>query len=210
MTVAITGSVVPVRHALAAALEARGHRTIELDSAGDLAASLGTDARASDPVTVLIRIGFDHVHTQRLALAAMTSAEWGDRVERPLRAALAFHQVASRHLTEGGRVIVVVPTTGLTGAAQAVALGTAAEAERSLVKSQSRALGARGITVNCVAAGSGLLAGKPIDRAGLQATSLPAPTFDDVAAAIDALIDPRLGAVTGQTVAVDAGRWTAP
>lgn len=200
MTIAITGSSETLQRTLADVLERRGHRLGVVD-AGEV----------EDSVTTMIRIGFDPLHADRTDVAAMSGTEWLDRVEAPLRAALAFHQVAARHLARsGGRIVVVLPTTGLTGARGAVALSTAAEAERSLVKSQARALGAHGVTVNCVAVSSSLLAGDPIDRAGLQADSLPAPTFDEVAAVIEALIDPRLGSVTGQTIAVDAGRWTAP
>ena len=55
-----------------------------------------------------------------------------------------------------------------------------------------------------------LLAGKSLDRPGLQAESLATPTIDDVADVVDGLLQPAFASVTGQTIAVDGGRWSAP
>lgn len=130
--------------------------------------------------------------------------DWDGRCDAPLRWALEEAQAARRHLLErgGGRLVFVVPSFGLTGAGGLVAEATAAEGVRSLAKSAARQWGAEGITVACVA--------RRVGGPEVALPSLPPPAPEDVASAIELLLDPRSRAVTGATVVVDGGTVLSP
>jgi NAD(P)-dependent dehydrogenase (short-subunit alcohol dehydrogenase family) len=201
--IAISGALTPLVDELSTTLRALGHTVGALDE-------------RSDQLDAVVRVAGSLEQLTSVPLAELSADDWQARTSQPLHAALAFHQAAARHFVDRasadrrGRIVVVVPTVALTGGAGVVPLATTADAERSLVKSQARALGPYGLTVNCIAVDSALLAGRSLDRAGLQARPLPVPTVADLAATIDGLLSPAFDAVTGQTIAVDGGRWSAP
>src|SRR5258708_2248056 len=127
----------------------------------------------------------------------MSEHEWRERCEAPLHVTLAFLQAAHTALRDrGGRVVVLVPTIAMTGAAGLVPLATAAEGTRSLAKAAARRWGADGVTVNCVAI-------------GLDGASKMPPALErvDVAAVVAMFAGDAASSVTGATVAVDGGRW---
>lgn len=129
--------------------------------------------------------------------------DWSRRCDAPLAWALAAAKEARSALAvTGGRIVFVVPSFGLTGAAGLVAEAAAAEGVRSLSKSAARQWGADGITTACVAR---RVAGPEVALA-----SLPAPDLDEVVRTIEWLLDPRSRAVTGTTVVVDGGTVLVP
>lgn len=130
--------------------------------------------------------------------------DWLARCDAPLRWALDEARAAREHLIGrgGGRLVFVVPSFGLTGAAGLVAEATAAEGVRSLAKSAARQWGTEGITVACVA--------RRVAGPEVALPSLPPPTPEDVAGAVAILLDPRSRPVTGATVVVDGGTVLAP
>jgi len=125
--------------------------------------------------------------------------DWVARCDVPLRWALEHAQAAREHLLArgGGRLVLVVPSFGLTGSAGLVAEATAAEGVRSLAKSAARQWGAEGITVACVA--------RRVAGPEVALPSLPPPTAAEVADVVAVLLDPRSRAMTGSTVVVDGG-----
>ena len=125
----------------------------------------------------------------------------------------SFEQMAAR----GGSVVVVGPSLSLPGAPRLVALSAAVEGQRGLVKSVARQWGARGITVNWIAAApralsplfDGLtLAIKPDPV--MVALGRPMALGADIAPVIDFLGGPAGRSMTGATLMVDGGEWMVP
>jgi NAD(P)-dependent dehydrogenase (short-subunit alcohol dehydrogenase family) len=149
-------------------------------------------------------------------LVGLAPTQWRHRVEVPLEQTLACFQGAHRRLsTDGGGLVVLVPSLALVGAAGFVPWATVAEGQRSLAKAAARAWGHEGITVNCVAVPGALLRSPgddPPDRTGQPPPSLGrSPRLrDEVAPVVAALVSGVWGAVTGTTVAVDGGVWMTP
>jgi NAD(P)-dependent dehydrogenase (short-subunit alcohol dehydrogenase family) len=139
---------------------------------------------------------------------------WDTVAAQPLRDAIACLQAAGDAFEDGGisgTIVAVLPTLSSRGSAGLTGWSTAAEGVRSLVKVAAREYGPRRITVNAVALPAAALAGAEgsLDRPGLPAATLPAPTDagGDVAAIIAALASPPWTSVTGATIAVDGGVW---
>jgi 3-oxoacyl-[acyl-carrier protein] reductase len=143
-------------------------------------------------------------------LASLDPETWRRDAEQPLRRALHLMQGAHSCLAgEGGRIIVLLPSLVMSGAAGAVAWAAAAEGYRSLAKAAARAWGSSGISIKCVLVPAAVAVTSVADRPGLQPPAigrLPDPG-SDIAPAIVALLDSRLDTVTGVTVAVDGGVW---
>jgi 3-oxoacyl-[acyl-carrier protein] reductase len=199
----------------AAAYDAQ-HRQCDLASADALVSELEATAATLGETPALVRIGLCAAQERRADLVTIDLDQWVARAEAPIREAFAFHQAAQRFLADtGGRVIAVLPTVGLSGGRGYAPLATSAEADRSLMKAQARAIGAQGITINTVAVATALLAGvgddpgDDPDRGGLPAYATPRPDLATVADVILALLGPAFATVTGQTIAVDGGRWMA-
>jgi NAD(P)-dependent dehydrogenase (short-subunit alcohol dehydrogenase family) len=184
---------------LAAALRAHG-----------LGAGTAADVQAAGDVRCLVWLATGDRLGEQCAVHELAPDEWIACTEPVLQAALIFFRDAHRALRkrDSGQVIVVVPTIAMTGAPLLVAWATVAEATRSLVRSAARVWGADGITVNCVAVPSTLLAAGPEAVPGLPPTALTAPGMGEVAQLVASLLGPI--AVTGQTIAVDGGVWMAP
>ncbi|HVT20575.1 MAG TPA: hypothetical protein VHE57_04225 [Mycobacteriales bacterium] len=133
-------------------------------------------------------------------LAELDPAAWTRAAEDPMRRALHVLQAAHRCLTEhGGRIVVLLPSLVMTGAAGVAAWAAAAEGYRSLAKAAARAWGAERIAIQCLLVPTGT------DRPGLQPPARgEAP---EVATVLAALLDQRLDALTGVTLAADGGVW---
>jgi 3-oxoacyl-[acyl-carrier protein] reductase len=117
----------------------------------------------------------------------------------------------------GGSIVVVGPSLSLPGAPQLVALSTAVEGQRGLVKSSARQWGRHGITVNWIAAApralspafNGLpLAVKPDPV--MVALGRPMALAAEIAPVIAFLGSPAGRAMTGSTLLVDGGEWMVP
>ena len=138
---------------------------------------------------------------------------WDAVAAQPIRDAIAAFQAAGDAFEgggAGGAIVALVPTLSSRGSAGLTGWSTAAEGVRSLVKVAARDFGTRRITVNAVALPAAALAGVEgsLDRPGLPAATLPAPTdAGEVAGIIAALASPPWTAVTGATIAVDGGVW---
>ena len=140
---------------------------------------------------------------------------WDARGEALLRDAILTFQAAHARFapTGTGRIVLVAPTAGFTGAGGFVPATTAVEGVRALAKSAARQWGPDGITVNAVLVPPGLVA-----PALVAATTFDSPPVvgrlpglhDDVAAAIALFTAPTAGGITGSTVIVDGGSVMAP
>lgn len=139
--------------------------------------------------------------------------------EDPMAAVIAAFQKAFRLGCR--RVVVVVPTTSMSGGARYAATAALAEAARILVKSAARQWGEAGITVNAVAVEPRWFGIDP-EVAGPVSIAPPAllqgnktvgdrapdgvPTLDP-APLVSWLCSDAAGATTGQTIVCDGGQW---
>jgi len=132
-------------------------------------------------------------------------ASWDRRCEALLRTALWCCQAAFTVLAErGGRIVLVTPTAGLTGAAGRAPYATAVEGMRSLAKSAARQWRVHGITVNCVA--------PPVESMipGVGDAEGDGDVRADVAPVVAMLVADAAHFLTGTTIVVDGGVVMAP
>lgn len=182
-------------------------RTVHVSGADDGTLARGllehgaTSAGAQGSIDVVVHVVGGDLEEQLLGDTDI--GEWMRRCDEPLTAAIAAAKDAHARLRRpGGRLVFVVPSLGLTGAAGLVPLATVAEGVRALAKTAARQFGTDGITVSCVARRT---AG-PI----VALESLPPPTDDDVASTVALLASEHAGAVTGATLVVDGGTVLVP
>ncbi len=125
--------------------------------------------------------------------------------ERPMQAVIAGLQQA--HAAGAKRIVVIVPTIGMSGGNHHVVHAALAEAARITVKSAARQWGADGITVNAVALAPERFGVDPA-VSGPVAIAPRAMSADvDPANAVNWLCSAAAGDVTGQTVVCDGGLW---
>jgi NAD(P)-dependent dehydrogenase (short-subunit alcohol dehydrogenase family) len=210
--VAVLGGDSAFGAALTAGLARAGHQVVAVD---DLGLDHGDVVRAAieraapDGVTAVVDAGYLREPPSPGELAALPPAEWLRIAEQPMRRALHVLQAAHRCLPGGGRVVVLLPSLVMSGAAGVVAWSAAAEGYRSLAKAAARAWGPDGVTLTCVLVPASLIADGAVDRPGLQPPALGrAPdVMSDIAPVISGLLDERFASVTGLTLAVDGGVW---
>jgi 3-oxoacyl-[acyl-carrier protein] reductase len=164
---------------------------------------------------ILVHVVVDDAALVPEALVDTAPDAWDARGEALLRDAVFTFQAAHpRFVAAGtGRIVVVAPTSGFTGAARFVPQSTAVEGVRALAKSAARQWGPDGITVNTVLVPPALVA-----PALATATTFEAPPafgrlpdlHDDVAATIAHFAAPTSGGINGATVIVDGGSVMAP
>ena len=134
------------------------------------------------------------------------SDEQIDRLwERPMQAVINGLQAA--HERGARRIVVVVPTTGMSGGAQYAATAAMAEAARVLVKSAARQWGSSGVTVNAVAVDPQVF---DVDAAISGPVSIAPRSLEgavDPGPTVQWLCSGASAHVTGQTVVCDGGLW---
>jgi NAD(P)-dependent dehydrogenase (short-subunit alcohol dehydrogenase family) len=154
------------------------------------------------PLGRVIRPTFDPVAR---SFESLTDADWDMAWEQPMRTTITELQQA--HHDGITRIVVVVPTTAMSGGSHYAHVAAPAEAIRVLVKSAARQWGADGITVNAVAVDPATVLDSPT-AAGPVSIAAPALGVDaDPAQVIAFLCSEAGGSVTGQTFVVDGGRW---
>ena len=115
------------------------------------------------------------------------------------------------HASMAGRIVVVLPTIGMAGAAGMVDYTTAIEGIRAMAKSAARQWGPEGIGVNIVAAPVHLFA-HDIDASHLTAAAVQddGALTRSVVETTKFLLRSDLHHLTGQTVVVDGGSVMLP
>jgi 3-oxoacyl-[acyl-carrier protein] reductase len=195
---------------------------------GELGADVATTARAfadragadaafaaTPRVDALVHVCVDDAGLVPEALIDTGPDEWDARGEAMLRDAIfAFQAAHARFRAAGiGRIVLVAPTSGFTGAGGFVPAGTAVEGVRALAKSAARQWGPQGITVNTVLVPPALVAPALVAATTFEASPAVGrqPHLrDDVGATIALFTAPTTAGITGSTVIVDGGSVMAP
>ena len=166
-----------------------------LGSRADAERAFADAAGPVGPVDAVVHALVDPDALVSADLADTDEASWDRRCEGVLRTALWCCQAAFVEFGDrGGRIVLVTPTVGLTGAAGLAPYATAVEGMRTLAKSAARQWGSHGIAVNCVAP---RIDGAPDVRA-------------DIAPVVAMLLGDAAHIVTAATVVVDGGLVMAP
>ena len=139
----------------------------------------------------------------RTCEASLEGAWWlTRRVIAPLRAA------------GGGSIVYLVPSVGLSGAANYSMLATVAEGIRVLAKGVGRQWVKHGVTANTIATAPGLWVGVENEDALARAISLAVPAFgragdahDDLAPLVSILAEPESHFISAATLVADGAVW---
>jgi NAD(P)-dependent dehydrogenase (short-subunit alcohol dehydrogenase family) len=142
------------------------------------------------------------------ALIDLDEQAWDDAAEAPARALLATMQSAHPLLRRpGGRLLVVLPSAALDGAAGLVAETTGWEAMRLLAKSAARRWAEQGIAVHIV----GVRLDGPADARRTEPVLGPEHAGTAAVAEVVVLLAAAAAMpLTGQTLIVDGGALMLP
>ena len=168
---------------------------------GPVADALRDRVASESPARVIVA----PLVVEAVPVARITDEQIDRLWEQPMRAVITELQQA--HEDGCRRIVVVVPTTGMSGGAQYAAVSAAAEAMRVLVKSAARQWGRSGVTVNAVALAP--------EAFGVEASisgpvSIAPRALDgdvDPVATVSFLCSDGAAHVTGQTFVCDGGLW---
>ncbi len=124
---------------------------------------------------------------------------------------------AAKRDKNASRLVWILPTTALGGAAGYVGVGAAGEGIRALAKGVAKQWGPRCTTTVLAVSPTMLFDGVgPDDEGSLSPPALGRPedpaihVATAIASLVDLLADPRNRATTGATVVADGGIWMAP
>jgi NAD(P)-dependent dehydrogenase (short-subunit alcohol dehydrogenase family) len=163
---------------------------------------------------VLIVSGWHEPLLAPVAFEDITDDDFDAMWEGGMQGMLWSIQPAIPHLkSTGGSVIVVLPTTGMTGGANYAAAAATFEGQRILMKAAARQLGPVGIRVNAIAVGAELVLADA-EAADVHYLAPPAANGERAAADVVDIVEFLAGHagrhLSGQTVTIDGGRWLAP
>jgi 3-oxoacyl-[acyl-carrier protein] reductase len=115
------------------------------------------------------------------------------------------------HGSQTARIVLILPTIGIAGAAGAVDYTTALEGIRAMAKSAARQWASEQIGVNIVAAPADLFT-RDVDTSHLSAAAVPddGALIHSLAETVRFLLRDDLPHLTGETVIVDGGSVMLP
>jgi 3-oxoacyl-[acyl-carrier protein] reductase len=165
-----------------------------------------------DTTGVVIVVGTDPVPMQ-MAVTEVSDDQWRQIVSGMVWRTLAALQRSRGALQAGGRIVVVVPTIGMAGAAGLVPYTTAVEGIRAMTKSAARQWHSAGIGVAIVAAPLRVFA--PDLEALTTHLTAAAVTDDDtlvrsLSEAVTFLLRADVEYLAGATIVVDGGSVMLP
>lgn len=175
--------------------------TVEVVGSGVLADSLRGAVTSDVEATVIVVAA----RARSVRVSEITDTEIDEQWEQPMQDLIGGLQGA--HARGAKRIVVVVPTTGMSGGAQYASTAALAEAARVLVKSAARQWGASGITVNAVAVDPQTFGIDPATSGPVSIAPRALEGTVDPTATVRWLCSAAAGHVTGQTVVCDGGLW---
>ena len=204
-------------------LSARGATVVELDDAriAGSSAEIETvlvEALGDVPPSLVVLSLLTPQSTAIGALAQTDLATWKLAASEPIAIAMRVLTALGQRMKPVGRggIVFVAPSLSLVGGAGLVALSTALEGQRGLMKSVARQWGASGVTLNWIAAAPRALSSH-FETADLAAKgdAVPValgvrPGADQIAELAAWLASPAGRGVTGSTQMIDGGEWMVP
>ncbi len=216
--IVLTGATTAVAE-IADALSGAGGRVHRIaDAFGSEAAvtqALADAERALGGVDQVIHAWVPAPVMTAASFMSLPEQAWADGCEAALAAAWWLARQAIPLLLETrGSLAFLIPTVGMSGAANFTMLASVAEGIRVLAKSCGRQLGTEGVTVNAIATAAHLWMPPADATAVTGATTLSTPAFGrsgdpgtDLAPLIALLGQPEAHFVTAGTVVADGGIW---
>ena len=150
------------------------------------------------------------------AFMDIDEAQWVRTCEASLEGAwwLTRRVIAPLRAAGGGSIVYLVPSVGLSGAANYSMLAAVAEGIRVLAKGVGRQWVKHGVTANTIATAPGLWVGVENEEALARAISLAVPAFgragdatDDVAPLVSILAEPGSHFISAATLVADGAVW---
>jgi Enoyl-(Acyl carrier protein) reductase len=146
---------------------------------------------------------------------SLSEQTWADGCEAALSGAWWLARQAIPLLLESrGSLVFLIPTVGMSGAAEYTMLASVAEGIRVLAKGCGRQLGTEGVTVNTIATAAHLWMPPDDAKTVTGATTLSTPAFgrsgdpaSDVAPLVALIGQPEAHFMTAGTVVADGGIW---
>ena len=148
---------------------------------------------------VVVRPRFDPVPRP---FDSLSDADWETAFEQPVWSTI--EAIGEAYNDGAKRIVIVLPTLGMSGGARYSHVAAPAEALRVPAKAAARGWGPSRVTINAVALRPADFVDDP-DVVGPQALATAALDTADPAAVIGFLCSDAAGDVTGQTVVVDGG-----
>ncbi|WP_068178501.1 SDR family oxidoreductase [Mycobacterium sp. UM_CSW] len=162
---------------------------------------------------VVIVLGVDPV-LEPTSFNTLNPTDWHRFAEQPMRQVLSALQrsyVSMRNA--GGRIVLVLPTIGMTGGPYLVACTTALEGIRAMTKSAARQWASQNVIVNMIAAPLHLFA----PNLSASANHITAPAIDDNDKLVESIVETtrfllkrEVTGLVGETVIVDGGAVMLP
>ncbi|BBX42109.1 SDR family oxidoreductase [Mycobacterium simiae] len=162
---------------------------------------------------VVIVVGVD-ASLEPTRIGTLRATEWHRLAEHPMRQALnALQRSYSSMRQKGGRIVLVLPSIGMTGAPCLVPYATALEGIRAMAKSAARQWASQNLIVNMIAAPLHLFA----PRLSASAGHVTAAALQDDDALIESIVETtrfllkrEVTGLVGETVIVDGGAVMLP
>mgnify|MGYP002525080697 CR=1 FL=1 len=209
----------PLADGLHDGLVHRGHVVAQVvpvgaDGGTDIDAGIGAGVSLIGPPDLVVHV--PQVPAGPVALVDQTTQQWVEACEAPMAEAFAVARACRPHLSDGARLVWVLPTVAMGGAAGYVGSAAASEGIRALAKSAARQWGPDGLTTAVLAVAPELAfpsdtgAGARTSATAGPALGRPGDAFGDIAPLLDLLADPAARFLTGATLVADGGVWMAP
>jgi NAD(P)-dependent dehydrogenase (short-subunit alcohol dehydrogenase family) len=176
-------------------------------------------AMAREAPTLVLASLLPGAATALRSLGDTTLDDWRAGAADPIRIAMSVLSVLGERMKPAGQgaIAFVAPSLSLAGGRGMVALTTALEGQRGLVKSVARQWGASGVTLNWIAAAPRALsahfdAAELVSKGESIPVALGKPPESRVAIAGLAawLTGPAGRGMTGTTLMMDGGEWMVP
>jgi 3-oxoacyl-[acyl-carrier protein] reductase len=207
--IVVGGAGQPLGDGVAAGLAAGGHDVVRWPGMHELAGGVpALDA----PLDGLVLSGWAAAALDPCPFEAIDDERFGAAWEAPMRGTVAALQAAYPWLVAArGAVVVLVPTTSMTGGANYAPGAAVFEAQRILVKSAARQWGPAGVRVNAVAVDPQLVLHDPLAAGPVSIAPValgdPGDPAADVAPVVAFLLSGAAHHLTGVTLSVDGGLW---